>query len=308
MRFVALIPAVFSLFVSGSAFAQAWDIYSNRENFFSVNLPGDPAQTQEQYKTAKGTTLSARVFTAVAPAGSLLSGKYSVMVIDYANAKDELTDAQENAARYIRAKGKVTYEGANNIDLHLTRRLTVETASSRILAEVLVAANDRLYITQAETAKNVPPPAVFQASLQILDDKGMRIRMRTALGVPEGTKSPIGAGGIPDEPDKVAATMKGSWRVAGGSCDAAYFKSGAMAKTKRGEAAMAGTVVNSGKTINGQLIVNGSREGQFIDPASDQALMLFAPEDGGKLSISAINGEAKGWPDVTLDLCPGSAG
>src|SRR5215467_1978481 len=111
MRFVALIPAVFSLFISGNAFAQSWDVYSNRENFFSVNLPAEPAQTQEAYKTAKGTNLNARVFTAIAPPGSLLSGKYSVMVIDYSNAKDELSDAQENGAKYIRAKGKVTYEG-----------------------------------------------------------------------------------------------------------------------------------------------------------------------------------------------------
>jgi hypothetical protein len=308
MRFVALIPAVFSLFVSGAAFAQAWDVYSNRENFFSVNLPGEPAQTQTQYNTGKGTRLNARVFTAIAPPGSILSGKYSVTVVDYANAKDEIPSALDDARKVVGAKGKVTYDQLNNLDLHLTRRMTVETANARILAEILMAANNRLYITQAETALNVPPPAVFQASLQILDDQGVRIRTRTTLGVAEGVTSGLSAGGIPDEPDKVAATMKGSWRTAGGSCEVAYFKSGAMLKTKRGEAAMVGTVVNSGKTINGQLIVNGSREGQFIDPATDQALMLFAPEDAGKLSISAINGEAKGWPDVTLDLCPGTRG
>jgi len=308
MRFVALIPAVFSLFVSGNALAQAWDVYTNRENFFSVNLPGDPAQTQTQYKTAKGTSLNARVFTAIAPPGSILSGKYSVTVVDYSNAKDEIPNALDDARKVVGTRGKVTYDQLNNLDLHLTRRMAVEMPTARILAEILMAANNRLYITQAETALNVPPPANFQASLQILDDNGVRIRTRTTLGVAEGVTSGLSAGGIPDEPDKVAATMKGSWRLAGGSCEAAYFKSGAMAKTKRGEAAMAGTVVNSGKTISGQLIVNGSREGQFIDPANDQAIMVFAPEDNGKLTISALGGPAAGWPDVTLDLCPGTRG
>ncbi|HYM17270.1 MAG TPA: hypothetical protein VEU06_01800 [Micropepsaceae bacterium] len=308
MRFVTLIPAVFSLFVSGSAFAQSWDVYTNRENFFSVNLPGDPAQTQAQYKTGRGTSLNARVFTAVAPPGSILSGKYSVTVVDYSNAKDEIPNALDDARKVVGARGKVTYDQLNNLDLHLTRRMTVETPNSRILGEFLMAANNRLYITEAETALNVPPPANFQASLQILDDSGVRIRTRTTLGVAEGVTSGLSAGGIPDEPDKVAATMKGTWRMAGGSCEAAYFKSGAMAKTKRGEAAMAGTVVNSGKTVSGQLILNGSREGQFIDPKTDEAVMLFAPDDGGKLSISALGGPAKGWPDVTLDLCPATRG
>src|SRR5262249_1643352 len=173
----------------------------------------------------------------------------------------------------------------------------------RLLAEILFAANNRLYITQAETALNVPPPAIFQASLQILDDNGQRIRTRTALGVPEGTVSPISAGGVLEESDKVAGEVSGSWRVAGGNCHAAYFKSGERGKTKRGENAIAGTVTNMGKTVSGQVIVNGSREGQFINPTTDKAIMLFDPQ-GEKLGISSIGEPAIGWPDVTLELCP----
>jgi hypothetical protein len=248
------------------------------------------------------------VFTAIAPAGSRLAGKYSVTVVDYSNAKGEITSAVEEARTAIKAKGTVKYDDLNNVDLHLTRRLTVETANSRLLAEILFAANNRLYITQAETALNVPPPAIFQASLQILDDTGTRIRTRTALGVPEGTVSPISAGGVAEESDKVALSVTGSWRVAGGNCNAAYFKSGARGKTKRGENAIAGTVVNSGKTISGEVIVNGSREGQFINPETDKAIMLFDPQNGDKLGISAIGDPAIGWPDVTLELCPGSRG
>ena len=209
MRFVSLIPAIAALFFSGAVCAQAapasqgapapqastWDTYANRENFFSVNLPGEPTMTQAPYKTAKGTALTARVFTAIAPPGSRLSGTYTITVVDYTNAKDEISTAVDQARNAMTAKGTVKYDGLNNVDLHLTRRLTIETPRTRILAEILVAANNRLYITQAETALNVPPPAVFQASLQILDDAGLRIRTRTALGVPEGVTSPISAGG-----------------------------------------------------------------------------------------------------------------
>ncbi len=308
MRLVSLIPALALLFFSGVASAEDWDIHTNRDNFFSVNLPGDPAMAQAPYKTLKGTNLNARVFTAVAPAGSLLSGTYKVTVVDYTSAKDEITTAVEQARNASRARGAVKYDEINNVDLHLTRRLTVETPATRILTEILVAANNRLYITEAETALNVPPPAQFQASLQILDEKGVRIRERTALGVPEGVKSPISAGGVIDESDKVAQQVAGTWRNPGGACEAAYFKSGARTKTKRGEQAVSGTIANSGLTFSGQLILNGSRAGQFIDPATDKAIMLFDPKDGGKLNVAAIGAPALGWPDVTLELCPGSRG
>jgi hypothetical protein len=307
MRFLSLIPAAFVVFFSSGALAQEWDSYVNRENFFSVNLPGEPAVQNLPYRTAKGTVLSAHVFSANAPAGSILAGKYTITVVDYTNAKDEITTAVDHAAAAITAKGALKYDGLNNLDLHLSRRLTVETPTTRILAEILVAANNRLYITQAETALNAPPAANFQASLQILDDAGTRIRTRTALGVPDGTKSPIGAGGIPDESDKNASLMAGAWRIAGGSCEAAYFKSGGRAKTKRNEQALAGTVANAGRTVSGQLILNGSREGQFIDPATDQAIMLFDLSND-KLRIAAIAGPVLGWSDVTLDLCPGTRG
>jgi hypothetical protein len=69
---------------------------------------------------------------------------------------------------------------------------------------------------------------------------------------------------------------------------------------------MAGTVTNSGIVINGQLIISGPREGQLIDPKTDKVVMIFEPQGGNKMSLSALGPPAIGWPDVTLDLCPGS--
>src|SRR6185436_5149912 len=118
MRFVSLIPAAFALFISSAASAQQWDVYVNRENFFTLNLPGQPTQTQTPYKTAKGTNLNARVFTAVAPASSILAVTYSLTIVDYNSAKDEIGTAIEEAAKMIRAKGTVKYEGVNMLDMH----------------------------------------------------------------------------------------------------------------------------------------------------------------------------------------------
>jgi hypothetical protein len=101
--------------------------------------------------------------------------------------------------------------------------------------------------------------------------------------------------------------VAGSWRTAGGACETAYFKSGARTKTSRGEEGLTGTVSNNGVTISGQLVLNGARAGQFIDSATDTVIMLFDPQQG-KLAISPLRAPTAGWPDVTLELCPGSRG
>jgi hypothetical protein len=307
MRFVGFVAAAVVAALSGAAWAQAWDVYTNRENFFTVNLPGAPVATDAPYRTAKGANLTAHVFTATAPSTSILAGTYKVTVIDYSSATDEIPMAVEHAAKAVIARGTVKYDGLNNLDLHLSRRLTVETAMTRILAEILVADSNRLYVTEAETPLNVPPAANFQASLQILDAKGVRIRERTARGFEAGVASPIGAGGVPDESNTVAAMVVGAWRTAGGACETAYFKSGTRTKTTRGEEGMTGTITNAGTTISGQLVLNGARAGQFINPVTDRVIMLFDPQEN-KLGISAIGEPALGWPDVALELCPGSRG
>ncbi len=220
MRLIRICPAVVALFLTGAASAQSWDVYTNQENFFSVNLPAVPRATQAPYKTLKGTDLTARVFTTVVPPGSRLSGTYTITVVDFSNARDEISTAVEHASDVFRAKGTVKYDAIENLDLHASRRLTVETPTTRILAEILFAANNRLYITSAESVLTQPPPVQFQSSLQVLDDKGARVRTRTLLGLPEGSKQPLNAGGLADEPDKVEAMIAGSWRVAGGTCQA----------------------------------------------------------------------------------------
>ena len=95
--------------------------------------------------------------------------------------------------------------------------------------------------------------------------------------------------------------------IRGGSCEAAYFKSGQRGKTKRDEEALNGTVTNSGTTITGQLIIVGAREGQFVD-GNDRPIFLFENKPGDKLTFTPIGGPAASWPEVTLELCPGSRG
>jgi len=308
MRFVSIIPAIVAVFLSSAASAQVWDEYVNRDNFFQINMPGEPAMTEVPYKTVKGTDLKARIFTAAAAPGSITEGTYRVTVVDYSTVMGELPDAIEQARKAISAKGTVKYDGVNNLDGHREWRLTVETPTTRIVAGILLAANNRLYFTEGETPLNVPPAAQFQASLQVLNNEGVRIRTPTRIAAPEyDAGAQVGPEAQRAEIARVVAAVSGAWRNPNGSCDAAYFKSGERGKSPRNEESIAGTVTNSGTTISGHLIVVGAREGQFVD-SSDRPIFLFENKPGNKLTFTPIGGPAASWPEVTLELCPGSRG
>jgi hypothetical protein len=116
MRLVSLIPAVLALFFANAACAQEWDEYVNRENFFTVNFPGEPTMQQIPYATAKGTKLTVRVFTAKADPNSILAGTYSMTVVDYASAPTQLGTAIEETAKVARARGAPKYDEPGNVD------------------------------------------------------------------------------------------------------------------------------------------------------------------------------------------------
>ncbi len=176
MRFNRLIPAAVALCLTSAAWAQAeWAEFVDRDDHFTVNFPGEPAKADLQYKTAKGTTLPAHIYSA-----QDRRGVYHMTVVDYRNASaEELAAAIDDAAAQVRTKGKVTYDGTGMLDNHKSQRLTIETPGERrILAEILVSMDKRLYISEADTTLTAPPPAQYQASLQVLDDDGVRIRYR----------------------------------------------------------------------------------------------------------------------------------
>ena len=299
MRLISLIPALVALFISGSASAQAWEEYVNRSDFFTVNFPGDPTVQEITYKTAKGTSLPAHVYTAQDS-----RGRYTMTVVDYATAsQDELASAVDEAAKTIRAKGTPKYDEVNMLDMHRSWRITVETPDKRrLLGEILTADNKRLYISQADTALNVPPPAQFSVSLQILDKDGVRIRNKEVKGERPDEIVPVTAAAREKDTAEMLPRVVGNWKSPTGSCDAAYLKAGARTKTIRGEEALNGSVTNMGTTINGLIIINGPRVGQIVDAKTDKVIFIFDPK-GEKMDVSALGPPAIGWPDITLDRC-----
>ncbi len=174
MRRIGLLTTALAVMVSGAVLAQGavkeWAEFSDRTEHFTVNFPGEPEVKAIEYKTAKGTTLPAKVFSA-----EDRRGRYLITVVNYTSAPAEQATAREEAAAMERKKGAVKYDGQNDIDRVTTQRITVETNGRLILSEMMIH-QGRLYISEAEVGANAPPPAQFQASLQVIDDDGVRIR------------------------------------------------------------------------------------------------------------------------------------
>ena len=92
MRRAGLVGAALVLAIAGPVSAQVvWDEFTDQSEFFTVNFPGKPNVQSTTYKTAKGTSLPAKVYTAKDARG----GEYKITVVNYSTAKGEEARAQE---------------------------------------------------------------------------------------------------------------------------------------------------------------------------------------------------------------------
>jgi len=158
---------------SAPVMAQAeWAEFVDRADHFTVNFPGDPKVDTVTYKTKKGTSLPAHIYTAQDSRGI-----YKITVVDYRAALPETETAVAEAADAFRAKGQVKYDAQENLDRIKSQRISlIEPGGARLALAEILTEGGRLYISEASVGAKAPPPAQFQASLQVLDDEGVRIR------------------------------------------------------------------------------------------------------------------------------------
>jgi len=192
--------------VSGSAAAQEWDLYTNIQDGFKVNFPGQPTVTATTWKSQLDYTLPARVYSA-----SRGAERYSVTVVDY-NALEQLgiersktcppgnANCRANAGaalgpgywrhdergallyatfKLLQRDAKLTdlaWEWQDMVEGHNIQLTNAD--GSRTFAYVSMHAN-RLYILEGTVPKGAPVPGLFQQSLGYVDKDGNGIRYQT---------------------------------------------------------------------------------------------------------------------------------
>jgi hypothetical protein len=175
MRLLSFAVVGLGLTLAAPAYAQAWDEFTNREDHFTVNMPGEPTVETITYKTSKGDTLPGHVYTGKDARG----GEYKITVINYSSAPSDEETAIKDWADQERKKGTVKYDGVEHQNNMRSQRISLVLPNGRfLLAEALMDRANHFFILEADTPPNVPPPSQFQASLQVLDDNGIALRYK----------------------------------------------------------------------------------------------------------------------------------
>ncbi len=162
------------LLVSAPAVAQDWIEYRDQPERFGVTLPGEPAIQEITYTSWRGATLPARVYTVEDGAS-----RYSVTVVNYTSNED-ITDVNGSVAheawKVRKRGGEVTFDAYAVADYIEGHELYVTNADeSRTMVAIFLHAK-RLYMLEATVPRSAAPPLLFQQSLHIYDEEGVRIR------------------------------------------------------------------------------------------------------------------------------------
>jgi hypothetical protein len=190
MRLAVVLSTALLLGTAGIANAQ-WFNYRNLEERFEVNFPHEPAVSEFTYITEYGSRLPAKKFEAKDPRGTL----YRMTVVNMQTTErdpnrqgNELRGSIAKAATDLRQTGKVTLDAYAETNVIPGHQLQITLPDgSRNFAQIHLHMR-RLYIMEGIAPPGAPPPAVYQASLAILDQNGNSPRYQdNNYSFPEGT-------------------------------------------------------------------------------------------------------------------------
>ncbi len=162
-----------------SVFAADWTEFVDKAERFGVNLPGQPDVRETTYTSWRGAVLPAKVYTVKDGARS-----YSVTVVNYqkvgtgdAGTTDVLGSIAWAAWSVRKRPGiEVKYDAYAQADRIEGHEIYLVNADKTQTSIGIFLHASRLYILEANVPAGSPPALQFQQSLEIFDDKGVRVR------------------------------------------------------------------------------------------------------------------------------------
>lgn len=172
--------------------APDWTNMTFEDQLFSANFPHEPEISTAPYKSEYGGTYPSTVYEAQQD-----DSYYSVTVVDFGDAKEiylalaaqinvagahnfwlyDQMGAIAYAAQQFRLRGgEVTYDAWHNIDFIGGHQLFITNPDQTRTYAGIYRHADRLYILEATVSAGSPPQGIFQQSLNILDEQGIKVR------------------------------------------------------------------------------------------------------------------------------------
>ncbi|MEE2791529.1 MAG: hypothetical protein VX453_07860 [Acidobacteriota bacterium] len=206
MRLISIGATTLFLCGAGPALGQNWIEFSNQQDRFTCNFPGQPTLTETTWTSEYQAELPARIYAAERG-----PSRYSVTVVDYDQAQPILTERAASCPpgaercsggdltgegywrhdvrgamlyatwTFLQRDATLTHLGYNSVDrveghqLHLTNN----TDQSRTFVSIYMHL-DKLYVLEGTVPSGYPEPALFQQSLGWLDEDGLGLRYQSS--------------------------------------------------------------------------------------------------------------------------------
>ena len=190
MRISSFVLAAITLLAPAPALAQDWINYFDLEERFSVNLPGDPTIEETSIVSQRGGTYPAKIYRA-----NDGDSHYVVKVVNYdgsviSDVRGSIAwEAWQYRKAAIESGGEITFDGYAQVDRIEGHRLQITNADTTRTYVALNLLASRLYLLEAIVPADAPPPALFQVSLQMLDENGERASFDID---PDGQRTDLG--------------------------------------------------------------------------------------------------------------------
>jgi hypothetical protein len=162
-----VIATALALLFTGTAQADDWKDYENRDYAFTIHFPGDPAIETATYKAADGRSFPAHVFSVKQD-----TGMFKVTVVDMPG-KQTGSDAavMKEATKAVVGSGTIKFDIPHRVRQVYGRQLGIAGANGGYSYVALFYRNNRLYQVEGNALVAGGPAEVeamrFQQSLDL---------------------------------------------------------------------------------------------------------------------------------------------
>jgi hypothetical protein len=164
---VRLIPILLALFFTGSAMADDWKDYENRDYAFTIHFPGDPTVEAATYRAADGRSFPAHVFSVKQD-----TGVFKVTVVEMPGKQTgSNATVMKEATKVVAAGGIIKFDIDHRVRAVYGRQLGIAGANGGYSYVALFYRNNRLYQIEGTAFVAGGPAEVeamrFQQSLDL---------------------------------------------------------------------------------------------------------------------------------------------
>ena len=136
-----LIPILLALFFTGSAMADDWKEYENKDYAFTIHFPADPTVEAATYRTADGRSFPAQVFAAKQETGT-----FKVTVVEMPGEETGPNAAvMKTATKAVTDGGVIKFDIEHRVRAVYGRQLGIAGANGGYSYVALFYRNNRLY-------------------------------------------------------------------------------------------------------------------------------------------------------------------